>query len=156
MEFKELLEALQIEGILDKFYPTDASVWESICREYSKQFHTPLHLVLEMPPTFILRHYYANQLDDIKLDDKAEHLLEIIRAIEDPNYEKTKEEEITEFLDDAEREEEERVKSGISLSQHLSKKKKNKKPAKPEEPKKGFIDLSYLEREEMLGDGEEP
>lgn len=163
IDFKDLLEYCQAEAIASRVSPTEDSVWRNLCRQYSKKFHTPLSLVLEMDPEHVILNVYEDQAEEMELEDyqKLEHVLDIIKGIEDPNYEAAKAAEQDEFDRQAELEEEERIKSGKAVHPALQRKLNEKlaadkakaegKEPEPEKPKQGFIDLSYLSKGDSEG-----
>jgi hypothetical protein len=79
---------LQLKAIDSIFNPTDSYQQRRICRWYSKEFSTPLHIVLAMPFTQVLTHYYEdtfsqmdrNDLIDMTIED---HLPEIEAEYDD-------------------------------------------------------------------------
>jgi hypothetical protein len=150
----DVTEFCQALAIANKFSPDEEAVWRSVCRKYSSKFSTPLHEVLEMDPEYVFTHYYEDQLEDLDAEEHIDKLLDIIYGLEDPEYEKTKKEEFDTFLEQAEAEEQERVKLGKPIHPALRGETSLKNTVKkqedvvPESPKQGFIDLSYLEKEE--------
>lgn len=152
ISLKEILEYCQVEALANRFSPTDISVWRSMCRSYSMKFNTPLHLVLEMDVEHVVLNLYENQAEDLDIEDyqKLEHIMDVVRGIEDPNYEATKKAEQEEFDRLAELEEEERIKSGKAVHKSLQKdldQKNTFEKSIPEDQKRptgGMIDLSYL------------
>jgi hypothetical protein len=151
IEFKDLLEYCQAEAIANKFAPTEASVWRTICRTYSEKFHTPLIQVLEMDPEHVILNVYEAQSEDLDISDyqKLEHIMDTLQTINDPEYERVKAGEQAEFDRRAEEEEAERVKAGRPVYQG---KKKNtfKKTTEPEQkrPTGGMINLDYMSRQD--------
>lgn len=159
IEFREFLEYCQIEAIANKVNPTDVSMYREMCRRYSKMFHTPLHLVETLDPEHVLLNIYEEQLEDTDLENfqKLEHLLDIIRGIEDPEYNAAQSKEQAEVDKKAELEEEERIKSGRAVHPTLQKAlnektllKKVKEEIK-EKPTRGFINLDYLSKHDSEG-----
>jgi len=159
IDFKEILEYCQAEAIASSVAPTEASVWRSICRSYSKKFSTPLAAVLKLDPEHVILNVYEDQASELDLEDyqKLEHMMDTLMGIEDPNYEATKAAEQEEFDRLAEEEEEERIKSGRavhpSLQRDLNKKtllEKGEEPL-PEKPTGGSVDLSYMSKQDSEG-----
>lgn len=155
IEFNELLEVLQAEALADKFEPTQTSVWENICRQYSKKFVTPLHIVLKMDPEFVIRQIYADQMDEANFDDHLEHLVDLLKHLEDPEYDADAEKDLQDFIAQAEAEEEERKAQGLPLKSIFRKghkkvepKKVEEKPVEPEAPKSGTANLGGLADDE--------
>lgn len=155
LTFEELLMYCQAEALAAKVNPDEESIYRSICRGYSKKFNTPLHVVMEMDPEHVIRTHYEDQLDEVDLKDNIEEITDVIFGLADPDYEKKKEAELDEFAAQAEREEEERIKSGrpihksLAIQPSLKNSLSEQKPILPENaPTEGHIDLSYLEKEE--------
>lgn len=160
MEFKDLLDYCQAQAIANTLENTELSVWRSLCRSYSKKFATPLHLCLDgtIPMEEILLAVFEDQLDDFDEEKDLENMLDTIYSMEDPTYEKQKKHELAEFIEKAEKEEEERLAAGRPIHRALkgeageasiSSEETLPKKEKPKElPKSGGINLSYLENEE--------
>lgn len=160
--FQILLNTLRAESIADKIYPSEESIWRYMCRQYSKAFFTPLHIVNELPIEEVVKAVYEHQLDNVEVDDNIEYLMEQIYRIEDPEYDADKEKELQEFIRQAEEEEEARLamnkpvhKEAESNPLDMASKKtiSEKTVLETEEippglPKEGFLDLSYLEDSE--------
>ena len=141
-DFKDLLDYCKIKSILDKLEPNEVSVWESMCRSYSIRFHTPLHKVMELSPEFVMNQEFSSQMEDFDLEKDVEELLELIKSIEDPDYELEKNKEFDEFIADAEEEERERIKLGKPVHKSI----KNEPSLKPKEElkKSGFVNFERL------------
>lgn len=154
MDFRDLLDLCQSEALANRFSPTEKSIWESHCRTYSKKFHTPLSQVLEMTPEHVMSNVYEDQLSDIDPEEKIEDLLDWIYALEDPSYERKKEEDLDEFVKKAEREEEQRLTSGTAIHSSIKEVSNRKIDSDQKDiensilPTEGSLDLSYLEKEE--------
>lgn len=149
MEFlhlSEIIEFCQVESVANKLSPNYASRWRSICRSYSKLFSTPYHEVLKMDAEFVILAVFEEELDEINPIDKVHELMDRVFAIEDPDYQASQERDLQDFIKDAEEEEEARIKQGKPV--YVPPKKKSKEKSK-ELPKEGFIDLSYLEKEDQ-------
>lgn len=159
LEFKDILEYCSAEALANRMSPTEDSVYRSLCRAYSKLFHTPLHEVVKLDPEFVILNVYESRSEDLDIDDyqKLEHMLDTLCSIEDPEYDKRKEQEQAEFDRLAELEEEERVKSGRAVHPVLQKKldekrllEKGEEPT-PTKPTGGSINLSYLQKQDSEG-----
>lgn len=151
MDFKELLDYCQAQAIAHTLESTEMSVWRSLCRNYSKTFHTRLDLVLEMDPEAVMLAVFEEQLDDFDEAKDLDNLLDKLYALEDPEYESQKAVELDDFIERAEAEETERLKAGKPI--HPAMKNDSSLPAPKEKPveelpKSGKLNLSYLEREE--------
>jgi hypothetical protein len=157
MSLRELTEFCQAQAIADKLNPDEASVWRAVCRAYSQKFSTPLHEVLNLDPEFVFTHYYEDQLEELDGYEHLEKMLDILYGIEDPDYEQTRKEEFDSFIEMAEAQEEERIKHGKPIHPGLKKAQQDQVSlpdggqgeALPDAPKGGFLDLSYLEKEDQ-------
>lgn len=158
MEFQELLDYCQSQAIASAVAPDEDSIWRSLCRTYSKTFHTPLNEVMAMSPRHVVLSVYEEQIEALDLDkyENLEKLQDTIMNILDPNYEAEKESKLADDIAQYEREEEERVKAGRAIHPSLAKKKsapektvsENENPPAENKPTSGSIDLSYFEKED--------
>jgi hypothetical protein len=150
VDFQDIVDFCQAQALANKLEPTEDSVWRSLCRSYSKNFNTPLHLVLEMSPEYVITHVYEERYSDINEEEQLDKLLDMIYSLADPEYEKQQREETVEFMAQAEAEEAERIRLGKPIHPAL-KKEHSLKDLPEEEPKptSGSINLSYLEKEEL-------
>jgi hypothetical protein len=159
MSLKELTEYCQALAIADKLSPDEASVWRSVCREYSKKFSTPLHEVINLDPEFVFLHCYEDQLEDLDNLEHLEKMIEIVQGIEDPDYDQTKRDQFDRFIEMAELQEQERIKLGKPIHPGIRKAQADQVAlpdvdtgkALNDAPKSGHLNLSYLEKEETEG-----
>lgn len=159
VEFKELLETCRVGAISNKFNPTEESIWRSLCRLYSKLFHTPLHLALEMAPEHIVLNVYEHQIEDLDTEDypNLERILDTVKHIEDPEYDAVKRKEQEEFDRQVALEEKERLKDGKAV--HFSLEKSNAEKTllgnsnelAEKRPTSGSINLKYLDNHKNEG-----
>ena len=135
----ELIEIAKLKAILSKLQPDEAFTWRSIEREYSKTFHTPLHEVRKLDPEEVMLALCEDGLERFNTDEESElqAVLDNLYSIEDPEYDRKRDEEEIAYNEQAVREEEEK------LRKKELKKKAKETPAK-ELPKSGGINLSYL------------
>ena len=117
VEFKDLIDYCYALSLATKMRPTEDSVYRSICRKYSKRFSTPLHLVFEMDLVNVILNVYEDDLTDINLvDSKFDSAYDAIRTMEDPSYERQKEEVMDKVVEQAIAEEAERVAKGMPVA----------------------------------------
>jgi|SRR5581483_4925765 len=151
MEFKDLLDYCKAIAIQSLISPTQESIWRAICRAYSKKFNTPLHIVEQLDPQKVMIAEFEDQLSQFNLEEDIHVLLDLIYTLEDPEYEREKREELSQFIKQAEKEDIARIKAGKPIHKAL-KDEKNIADLVEEEakkmPKGGSINLSYLEKEE--------
>lgn len=150
IDFKDLLDYCHLEAISNSLAPTEESIWRNICRSYSKEFNTPLHLVMELPPKTVILNVYENQLNEMDLEDpeKLSKLIEIVSGIEDPEYDSKKLKEQEEFDKMILEQEEERIKSNKPIGYKESSKNsllENQNIEEKNKPTGGYVNLSYLE-----------
>jgi succinate dehydrogenase flavin-adding protein (antitoxin of CptAB toxin-antitoxin module) len=122
----DVLDALQLRATLAILKP-DREAWKRyICRWYSKEFHTPLDQVYDLPMEFILTNYFEAAVEAMDEEQRAEYLAELVLTDEERAklaVEETKAVSADEaFLDELT----EKVKAGAT-----------KGP--PKEHKKGFV-----------------
>ena len=157
MDLKELLEYCESIALAGKLSPTEDSVWRSICRSYSRKFSTPLHLVMEMEPEFVITQFYEDQFDDVDEEDQIEKIYDMILTLEDPEYAKQKQEELDSFIEQAELEEQERIKNNKPIHPALRGESQPNIPKlqEPPKPTSGSVSLSHLASEESENNFEE-
>lgn len=156
MDFKSLTEYCQALALASKLSPDEEAVWRYMCRTYSKKFSTPLQEVMELDPEHVILSVYEEQLDELDPEEHVEKMLDMVYALEDPEYEAQKANELEEFIAQAEEEEIERVKNKKPIHRALRYESEVSLKNLPDpEPKSGSINLAYLEREEAEGGFEE-
>ena len=143
----DLIESCSAQALSTKLLVTEASEWRSLCRKYSEKFHTPLHLVIDMDPEFVILNLYESNLEDVDVSESLEDLRDRVMHLEDPNYDAAKEKELAEFIKQAEEEEAERIKSGrpIRKSKKTDEASLPGGPSEKKPPTQGYLNLSYLE-----------
>lgn len=63
------IRQIQILALLSAEQPNWEAVYRSICRQYSKTFNTPLHIVEnDLTEEYVLKHYYENLFYDLYND----------------------------------------------------------------------------------------
>ena len=151
----DLIEYCQAKAIGQRFSPTEETVYRQICREYSKEFSTPLAEVKEMDPLEVILEVYENRYGNFELSENLEQVFDLIYTLEDPDYAKSRMDEFKDFIKAAEEEEEERQATGRPVHKALADEVsiKNSLPKDPpvqeqKMPQRGSINLSYLENEE--------
>lgn len=81
----DVVKAIQLEALANVLLPkkrADAEYFlRRVMRSYSERFHTPLHLVEQLPTTEVLLHYYEARYEDLLEDEKGEEILEEERAL---------------------------------------------------------------------------
>lgn len=148
LSLSDLIDLCRAEALASKLYPTEESEYRWFCREYSKTFHTMLHVVeKDLDPEYVISRVLENGLDSYRLRkyEDFEKVVEQLRRLEDPNYDATKAREFDDFASGIEQWESQRVaeQKPIPTKQNQVKEEPPKDP-----PKQGFIDLSYLEDSE--------
>jgi hypothetical protein len=146
MSFKDLIETSQAIALSDRLHPTELSVWRRYCRIYSKKFSEPLSQVLTLDPEMVITEIFADQFDELKLDEQEhlDHILDIIGSLENPNYDLEKERAERESLRKLEEEEELRVKEGRAIHQSLEKDKLKFSKEESKLPTSGGLNMKYI------------
>ena len=143
-----LLELSQIKAIGNAIDPTLESIWQLKCREYSKTFHTPLHVVLDLDPELVLDSLYAEKYGLGIEDSEIEDLLEILYKIKDPTYSKISREEMEAMVDMVINKETARLKKQKVVETSLPGDKPIEiNPVKPQ-VKSGGMNFADLEKQE--------
>ncbi len=156
MDFNDLLECMEAEALSNKLFATEASIYEYICRRYSQRFSTPLHLVMELDPAFVVRMHYEAELDEVDLEENLESVLDQAYALQDPNYERSKKDQFAEDIKKYEAQEAERIAKGLPVHKAMAKmpkKTSEKTLLKKEEPTlagptEGFVNFGHLKVDE--------
>jgi hypothetical protein len=147
----EIIESCKAEAIAGRLAPNEVNEWRYYCREYSKIFHTPLHIVETMAPEKVILAFFEEQLAKKNLSepDQFEAIIEEVRRLQDPNYDANKEIAEDDYVKGIEAWEAERIRKGAPIPRPQKKKKKEEsKPEPVEETRKhGFVDLSRFANE---------
>ena len=93
MDSPNLYTALQLEAISGILNQSDMNFYRKICRWYSKEFHTPLHQVLEGRVVLwdeVLLHYYESSFEEAGFNAVynmavQEYIPELAKEYEDDN-----------------------------------------------------------------------
>lgn len=145
----DVIDCCRAEALAAKLYPTDESDYRWFCREYSKTFHVPLNLVFDLEPEHVILYVLEDGLDgkSVRRREDADQIVTQLRRLEDPNYDATKEKEMSDYAADIEAWDAKRLAAGKPLPTKFDKNEEpSPKPIAPEK-KSGFVDLSYLENQ---------
>lgn len=148
---RELIEYCKAEAVANKFYQSELADWRWFCRQYSKMFFTPLHLVESLPPEKVILSVFEEQLErfDLNKVEDLQALTEQIRRLEDPDYDENQERELQEFISAAEQFEEERLDQGKPVPSLNRRIQKVAEQAATAPPKQGMINLDYLSKQDQ-------
>lgn len=102
-DFNDLFLKIQAEAMASTVEPTPDSVYRKICRFYSKEFHTPLHLVHELPFRTVLLNLLEDRYQSQDQDD--EKFIVQVQKIIDPSFEEEMEEDLQDWIEQIEEEE---------------------------------------------------
>lgn len=147
MTVYELIALCKAEAWAGKLDPTEEDYYLQICREYSKKFHTPLHLVIkDLDPAFVIKSYYEEEFAEADAEEHLEKIMDILYTMKDPEYETFKKNEEAEFDKKAVEEERKRIAEGRPIHKAM----KNEPTLAPPKdlPKGGMVDLSYMGQNE--------
>lgn len=152
MNLQDIVDCARAMAIADSLAAGEEANWRYICRHYSKTFHTPLHLVYELSPEEVIRAFFEDQMDSRDVEKELDTIMDSIYELEDPNYDASKREELTDFIKEAEEEERERIAAKKPIHPALAKENEvslknasqDTPESDPERPTGGSINLSYL------------
>jgi hypothetical protein len=125
----------QIQALFDVANKTDLYFFRKVCRWYSNQFHTPLHITETLPYPELLQHYYEYHFEQLPPNDLLNAIIDYI-----PELAQAKEDEFLKWEQE--------------LIEENKRQSLNKSPQtpKPEEPKNQ--DLPEVFTKFDLGDDE--
>jgi hypothetical protein len=153
MSFSEILELAQAQALSDRLHPTEISVYEKFCREYSKLFSTPLHEVLDMSMEHVLKNLFSDSLAQWSTEDDLDQFLDLVGSLQDPEYDAKKEKQRREEMRNIEEQEALRIKENRPIHESLV--PKQPKAEVPKQlPKSGGINmeaLRHIQNEESEG-----
>jgi hypothetical protein len=98
-DYYSLLEFEQLKAIQCALEPSLESAFRIKCRQYSDRFKTPLHLVMDLNPAFVLQHLYEDQYSVQEVEEDLQNVLELLYKVRDPNYEPMDQQEIEGLVD---------------------------------------------------------
>lgn len=160
MFLKEMAETAQSVALACKLYPTETSIYERVCREYSKLFYTELTKVYELNPEFVFTQVYANNFDSWDEEERLPDIYDLIGSLSNPDWDADKERTIREENEKIVEQEKQRIRKGKAVHESLEKDKMKfvKEEEKPIEktppkelPKSGGINfelIKHLQNEE--------
>jgi len=61
----ELIRAIRILAVQSVEDASDEDVYAKVCRFYSKEFNTPLHMVEELDPIYVLTHFFQHRYEQL-------------------------------------------------------------------------------------------
>lgn len=149
-DFYSLLELAEIRAINSALLPSAESMYRSRCRQYSIMFHTPLHVVQELDPLFVLQSLQEEKYTYKSVHEDIEGVLELLYTIKDPSYTSMSKEETENLVDAVLNKELERAARKKSVMEETYAKPAEQKP-KPKpvpKPKSGSMSFGDLERSE--------
>lgn len=151
MSFRDLLDTASAQSLADHLSPTEISVYERYCREYSSRFHTALTDVMTLDPYFVVRMVNSDNLSEFNAEERMEDLFDMLGSLSDENYDQKREKAIREEMRQIEEREKLRLERGEAIHPSLAKDKrvitKEGEAPKPKElPKSGGLNLSAINR----------
>jgi hypothetical protein len=96
MFFRDLLETAQAVALSNRLNATEVSIYEKICREYSKTFHTELTKVYDLSFEFVVCQLYADRLDGWNEEENKDEFIDLFGSLSDPDYDANKEKALRE------------------------------------------------------------
>jgi len=76
-------DALKLLALRAVMKPDAEAQYRSICRWYSKTFHTPLHAVDELPEEDVLTAYFEDRYEDMEEAEREDALKSLLESKED-------------------------------------------------------------------------
>ena len=76
-------DALKLLALRAVMKPDGEAHYKSICRWYSKTFHTPLHTVDELPEEDVLTAYFEDRYEDMEEAEREDALRGLLESEED-------------------------------------------------------------------------
>lgn len=151
INLRDLIDYCKAEAVAAKFYQTETADWRWFCRQYSKMFFTPLHLVKTLSPEEVVLAVFEEQLEkfDLSKVEDLQALTEQVRRLEDPDYDENQERELQEFISAAEQFEEARLDQGKPVPSLNRRIQKVAEQAQTAPPKQGMINLDYLSKQDQ-------
>ena len=154
MNFRDLIDTASSLALSDHLSPTEISVWERYCRDFSSKFATPLLEVRAMDPLFVLQQVSADNLSEFNAEENMENLFEMLGSLADPDYDIKKERAIREEMAQIEEREAERIREGRAVHSSMEKDKRvisadqppKEKPPVQQLPKSGGLNMSAINR----------
>jgi hypothetical protein len=145
IDFFSLFEYCELKAINACLDPTPDSVWRIRCRQYSVQFHTALHVVMnELDPMMVLQALYEDKYHPSIIEQEGEDLLEKLYLIKDPTYRRVSKEEEEQMVDAVLNREIARAAKKKRPTQETIQAEIKKAESKPL-PKSGGMDFGNLE-----------
>lgn len=147
-DFYSILELAEIRAINAALMPSAESMYRARCRQYSIMFHTPLHVVQELDPLFIIQSLQEEKYTYREVHDDLEGVLELLYRMKDPSYTSMSKEETENLVDAVLNKELERASKKKSPMQETYAKPVEQKPEPKIKPKSGSMSFGDLERTE--------
>jgi len=143
MILSDLLVYCKVKALENLFNPTEESIYHTFCRTYSKQFHTPLHLVYEMDPEVVLQAIFDDKYEETDTFEEVEGILEDLYRLENPDYDKAHKINMDVFIKNMGEREKKRL-AAVKIQEE-----KNKTKLRPglSGKKSGSVDFSNLKNE---------
>lgn len=107
MDYNNIYRSYQIQAAEAVLDPDEQAFYRKICRWYSKNFFTPLHIVEALPTDQILTNYYEASMEQIPYND----LYDIVMEDFLPELVQENEDNLEEFMQDLELEQAETLKA---------------------------------------------
>lgn len=147
-DFYSIFELAELRAINAALRPSAESMYRARCRQYSIMFHTPLHVVQELDPLFVIQSLQEEKYTYREVHDDLEGVLELLYKIKDPSYTTMSKEETENLVDAVLNKELERASKKKSVMEETYAKPVEKKPKPQPKPKSGSMSFGDLERSE--------
>lgn len=152
MNFYDLLETLYLKSVKTALDPDAEALWRAKCRAYSAKFNTPLHLVNDLDPEFVLTNLYELENTREHVTENLEEILDKLYKARDPDYEPMDDEEVEDLVDAVLNKEIKRLGQKPILVAKPKNAEKVLAPIETAEPKSGGLSFDNLNRQDEMSD----
>lgn len=141
--------------------PTFEDWYRSICRWFSKNYHTPLPMVEDLPQEYVILHYFEVAYEEMQPIERQEQIQLMLETEEEKAQRLKKEQDLEDaFMQEAEKELADSLEKEVNKSKHLVRSTKSIKdePAKespilpPEEDEIKIEHVDDFEFDRLLGE----
>jgi hypothetical protein len=77
-----LVDAVRVTALASVIYPDSEYLLRHIFRVYSETFHTPLHIVYELPIDEVLMHYYEHKFEQMDEHERKDWVARVLETEE--------------------------------------------------------------------------
>jgi len=159
MNLYDLIHHAELLAIGVAISPTPESIFAIRCREYSDRFRTPLHMVYDLDPMFVLKNLYEDKYQPSEIQDELEDILDKLYTMQDPTYSRMNKQDLEDMVDAVMNKEIKRLAkakdpiTGELKNPLLAKKTSENKKEEAPKPKSGGLSFESLEMSDEAAEG---